>query len=466
MVLGQVNGVDKRASQGKTVSISFLAAIASVVLLFWGYDADRPPTAILARFDSKFKMGVQHTTASNTSSTNPITGVPNHQTLDEESDSEEPPPIDNSTRHLCLDTYPWIQPTVDAWFAPALRSYNESTQTSQEALDKILQDIKWGDYTPGHDVITLAFDATTDSYSVLSKVGSPPNREHKQRCILPSLRAAVEAHNNELKRAFNEQNISFAIATEDFPIIQKDMGWKLPAFALCAEENSIDIPVPDFTFGCYPETRYEDSSWEGIKQKIFDYTKDSAWTERHADIFSRGYWGVGPRQVLMPWLNGLHAHKEDVVKLGVEVNVGDSGWEASDDQAFVPLHEQCNHKYLLHTAGFSYSAGLKYKLACGSVVFYTDSTYSEWYYPALEDGVHVIRLPGKKLENHPNADLSEFEHIAVPIIKAVIEATNNSTEEVALASGARQFAEENLSVEAVSCYWMAVLMKYGSLYLA
>ena len=43
--------------------------------------------------------------------------------------------------------------------------------------------------------------------------------------------------------------------------------------------------------------------------------------------------------------------------------------------------------------GAAYSAGLRYKLACGSVVFMFESKYQEFYYPALEPGVHYISLP-------------------------------------------------------------------------
>ncbi len=37
-------------------------------------------------------------------------------------------------------------------------------------------------------------------------------------------------------------------------------------------------------------------------------------------------------------------------------------------------------------------AGLKYKMACGSLVFKFESTYKEFYEPALQDGVHVVKL--------------------------------------------------------------------------
>ena len=49
-------------------------------------------------------------------------------------------------------------------------------------------------------------------------------------------------------------------------------------------------------------------------------------------------------------------------------------------------------------------AGLKYKLACGSLVFKFDSKYREFYEPALQDGVHVVRLPA----THEGVDPQQF----------------------------------------------------------
>ena len=32
-----------------------------------------------------------------------------------------------------------------------------------------------------------------------------------------------------------------------------------------ADSDHTDIPVPDFTYGCYPEARYKNSSWPAIQ---------------------------------------------------------------------------------------------------------------------------------------------------------------------------------------------------------
>lgn len=52
-------------------------------------------------------------------------------------------------------------------------------------------------------------------------------------------------------------------------------------------------------------------------------------------------------------------------QVGVEVDVQDSGFWTSIPEAFRWLDEWCKYRYLIHTGGHSYSAGLKYKLACG-----------------------------------------------------------------------------------------------------
>ncbi|GAX76443.1 hypothetical protein CEUSTIGMA_g3888.t1 [Chlamydomonas eustigma] len=131
--------------------------------------------------------------------------------------------------------------------------------------------------------------------------------------------------------------------------------WKLPAFATCADEERTDIPVPDFTFEDYPEAGYANTSFWAIKELL--HHKDS----------------MGHQQ------NGT-----DSENLGLKTDVVDTGFVTSNQKDFVWLDRQCTYRYLLHTAGFSYSAGLKYKLACGSVLLLFESKYQEFYYPALK----------------------------------------------------------------------------------
>lgn len=150
------------------------------------------------------------------------------------------------------------------------------------------------------------------------------------------------------------------------------------------DEDHIDIPIPDFTFSSYPEARYANTSWPSTSSLLHLKSIMVPWTARRPDIFHRSNWGVGPRKQLMPFLEHLHRNGSDVEVLGAAVDVQDSGFIASKPQNFVWIDEWCSHKYHIHTAGFSYSAGLKYKLACGGVVFKFESRYREFYEPGLK----------------------------------------------------------------------------------
>ena len=70
-------------------------------------------------------------------------------------------------------------------------------------------------------------------------------------------------------------------------------------------------------------------------------------------------------------------------------------------------------RYLIHTQGYSYSAALRYKLACGSVVFLFENWNQEFYYPALQPGVHYISLP--------EGDEDALHDMIFPKMKATIE---------------------------------------------
>jgi Glycosyl transferase family 90 len=300
-----------------------------------------------------------------------------------------PPPSSDS----CFTKFPWVQPTLEEHYIPALEAFKASLQTTEESL-AAMDNITWfNGYHPGHDIIILRYDNTTKGYKLTYKRDYPPNQPYKGECIQTPLKLALETHAAALAEKFGGKELKFALVTEDFAINWRGSNSKLPAFTLCTDDAHSDIPVPDFTFGCYPETQYENSSWEYISHRLATEAKKLTWKKRLNTLFHRSNWGVGPRQGLMPLLENLHSNKTDVELLGGVLDIGDTGFQAKDEDKFVFLHEQCIHKVAIHTAGFSYSAGLKYKLACAQLVLHFDSKYKEFYEPALVDGVHVVRVP-------------------------------------------------------------------------
>lgn len=76
----------------------------------------------------------------------------------------------------------------------------------------------------------------------------------------------------------------------------------------------------------------------------------------------RSHWGVGPRQKLMPLFEALSNSSRDEAALGARLNVGDTGFSPHHFKRdnYVFLDAQCNNRYQIHTAGFSYSAGAEF----------------------------------------------------------------------------------------------------------
>ena len=359
----------------------------------------------------------------------------------------------------CFKDQPWIEPALDYFFEPALEAARESTQTTEESMAAI-GNITWGEYHPGQDLMVLKFDADRKSYDLEIQERFPANREHKSRCIRPIFKSAVEKHGKDLAEQFKGKEIKFAVATEDFGLVFRSSRYKLTTFALSTDRDHTDIPIPDFTFGCYPESRYEDSSWKALGKLLKEASSKLPWSERSDSIFHRSNWGVGPRRKLMPLLEELHKKGKDVELFGAPVDVGNTEFEAKKDENFVRLEDQCKYKTQIHTSGFSYSAALKYKLACGSMVIKFTSKFKEFYEPAVKDGVHVIQVEA----TDDGVDESTFYNVTAPKIKNAVKKNLDKQSDIARAG--QDFVMKNLTQDALSCYIYGALQRYGKIYLS
>ena len=359
--------------------------------------------------------------------------------------------------NTCFEDNPWISTSLDHFFEPVLESAERSEQTSEESVDA-MGGIRWGDYHPGQDVVELVYDATQKAYKVNITERHPANQPHKSRCIRDIMMRALNKASPYLAKALNGKRIRFVVTTEDFGLLYKSQNFRLPSFALSTDYDHIDIPVPDFTFGCYPEAKYEKDSWHDVRNKLLETGDSLAWKDRKDAIFHRSNWGVGPRKGLMPLLEKLHKDGKDVETLGMALDIGDTGFVGTKPENFVHLHEQCVYKSQIHTAGFSYSAGLKYKLACGSLVIKFKSKCEEFYEPGLEDGVHAVMVDA----TGEGVDKDTFFSVSAPKIKKAI--LKNIKKPSSIAKNGQDFIRRNLTDDALDCYWYQALVRYGDLY--
>ena len=357
----------------------------------------------------------------------------------------------------CFDENPWITKSLDHFFKPVLESAERSDQTSEESIEA-MGNIKWGEYHPGQDVVELLYNKDRKTYDVNITERHPANQPHKSRCIRMVMERALEEYSTYLAEQLHGRDFKFVVTTEDFGLLFRGENFRLPSFALSTDHDHIDIPVPDFTFGCYPETKYENDSWHDVRTLLLNEGDSRAWSDRKDVIFHRSNWDVGPRRGLMPLLEKLHKKGKDKETLGMVLDIGNTGFVVSNEEKFVYLHEQCVNKVLIHTAGFSYSAGLKYKLACGSLVIKFKSKFEEFFEPGLEDGVHAVMVDA----SHEGVDEGTFFNVSAPRIKKAVRKTINKHSSIA--KGGQDFIRRNLTDEALNCYWYGALLRYGDLY--
>ena len=84
----------------------------------------------------------------------------------------------------------------------------------------------------------------------------------------------------------------------------------------------------------------------------------------------------------------------------------------------------------------------------------------EFFEPALKDGVHVIALPAGK----EGVDVEHFKAHTAPRIKAAVQRTRDLPDQPPVARQGQAFAREQLTVEALHCYWLGALQRYAGIY--
>lgn len=361
----------------------------------------------------------------------------------------------------CFKRFPWIEPALEVHYERARASSARSKLSSKKSLEAV-EAIRWpNDYQPGMDRITLSYNASTGAYDYRAEEIKYPNMEHKRPCILQTLEDSVRRHGAGLAHHLKKKELIFLVETEDFPLAWTGMDLRVPPFAMSSYFEHIDVPIPDFTYKCYPETRLVNSSWPGVAQLLDVKSRQVHWADRKTDIFQRGNWNVGARRRLLPLLDSLAQNGSAVATLGAALDIQDTDLEGTKRDNFKLIDSWCEHKFQIHTAGLTYSAALKYRLACASVVFRVPNEYVEFYEPALRDAGVTVELP---LFKEADEDEQAWLAAAAPLIRAAVEEHRDAQAVPDVAQRARSWVMENLRDEALECYWYGALLRYAPLY--
>lgn len=226
--------------------------------------------------------------------------------------------------------------------------------------------------------------------------------------------------------------------------------------ASCRESTNA-ILLPDWSFQFWPETYLFDygSDMDKIINEAERIGTDiKGWRIKKDVVFFRGSMNNSYREQYLnrgndSFLDTCHIpFKAQYVPPGVpnfDINnpTGTNGIERS---------ENAKYKFLLHLNGgldTDYSSGLRFRLACCSLVFYaTNSRQREWWNDPefFKDGEHYIHVTSKDdLKN-------KFEYFI-----------SNETEAHKIAKNGFDFVKKYLSPENVELYYKELLIRYSNL---
>ena len=289
------------------------------------------------------------------------------------------------------------------------------------------------------------------------------------------LRAALHEFSPEFHRILVRGPIHLFFHFNDFPTMTKAVELRLPMFAMAATEGTTEVPVPDFTFHGYskvsgvPGSDQWATGWVHLAKVLQQAAREVPWSQRVDSLFWRGtVRGSRTRASIVPSLELRGS------ELPVPLDVKEVTSSRTNDSAhpvrhnnYIALPEQCRNRYLLHLDGNAYSASLKYKLACGSLVLVVRSPYEEFFYRGLVAGVHYVAVDAPDLWNanatKRAASLDEFVARLGATLRRYRSAAGARRARAIAAQGQR-FVLEQLTPGALSCYWYLALVHYARLY--
>ncbi|KAJ8437239.1 hypothetical protein Cgig2_012508 [Carnegiea gigantea] len=234
----------------------------------------------------------------------------------------------------------------------------------------------------------------------------------------------------------------------DWPVIisRHFRGPKAPAppplFRYCADDDTLDIVFPDWSFWGWPEINIK--PWEMLSKELKEGNKKMTWPEREP----YAYWKGNPfvASTRMDLLKCNVSDKEDWharVYIQDWFKEGHEGFKQSD------LAAQCNHRYKIYIEGSAWSVSEKYILACDSLSLIVKPRYYDFFSRGLMPMKHYFPIKD-------NDKCRSIKH-------AVEWGESHKDKTQAIGKATSEFIQEELKMDFVYDYMLHLLNEYAKL---
>lgn len=236
-------------------------------------------------------------------------------------------------------------------------------------------------------------------------------------------------------------DIEFVFSVEDK--VDDIAGWHQPLWVLArkASEESLWL-MPDFGFWAWDNVMFsqinEIGSYDEVVSNALHVEKTMDFSAKKPKLIWRGKLSFAPklRRALLdqsrdqPW--------SDVKELNSEVQ-----------QNYLTLEDHCRYQFIAHAEGRSYSASLKYRQACRSVIITHNLQYMQHH--------HYLLVSSGPLQNYVEVarDFSDLAAKMANLLDHPAKAQKIADNNV------KTFRERYLTPAAEACYWRVLWRGYA-----
>ncbi|KAL4904461.1 hypothetical protein BDW74DRAFT_31104 [Aspergillus multicolor] len=264
-------------------------------------------------------------------------------------------------------------------------------------------------------------------------------KDHRRK-ILAALSAMHRALIGDPERS-TRPDIEFVFSIEDKLAEVTDSMNPVWTLARTASEEAAWL-MPDFGYWAWDHLHTTIGPYDQVVEQAAIYD-DLPWEEKQQQLVWRGKPSFAPklRRALM-----------DATRDRPWADVQAVDWHHQKQSNVLKMEDHCRYIFIAHIEGRSYSASLKYRQACRSVIVAHQLQYIQHH--------HYLLIPSGPYQNYVEVarDFSDLAEKLEPLLEEPARAeaiANNSV---------RAFRERYLTLAAEACYWRALWDGYGSVF--
>ncbi|KAE8354216.1 glycosyl transferase family 90-domain-containing protein [Aspergillus coremiiformis] len=271
----------------------------------------------------------------------------------------------------------------------------------------------------------------------LSVVAARARQEDHRRKIVAALSSIHRALVADSDRA-SRRDIEFIFSVEDKVEDVTNAGHPVWVLARSAEEQGVWL-MPDFGFWAWDSPLNSLGPFDQVVERV--KRADIPWAEKTPQLVWRGKPSFAPklRRALM-----------DAARDKPWGDVKQVDWLERTN--IMSMEDHCRYMFIAHVEGRSYSASLKYRQACNSVIVAHKLQYIQHHhYLLVPDGPHQNYIEVER-------DFSDLSRKIEPLLN------DPATGQRIANNSVRTFRERYLTKAAEACYWRQLFDRYGNVW--